>query len=130
MTEKWAYFFQHAEDTSEKDLIKLIGHDQIIERAYEELDRFTWNEQELLTYEQAEKYAKCYEASMLQKFDEGEKRGIEKGEKIGIEKGEKIAMLKVAKNMLKQGIDIQYIKNATGLSTEEINEILVTPFNS
>lgn len=47
MTEKWAYFFKHAEDTSENDLHKIIGHDQIIERAYSELNRFAWNEQEI-----------------------------------------------------------------------------------
>ena len=71
MVEKWCYFFKHADETSEQDLKKLIGHDQIIERAYEELDRFFWNPQELLTYDQAEKYEKAYHASLGQKYDEG-----------------------------------------------------------
>ena len=43
----------------------------IIEKAYEELNRFSWNEEELLTYDQAEKHENCYSASMEQKFDEG-----------------------------------------------------------
>ena len=47
---------------------------------------------------------------MAQKFDEGEK--------LGIEKGEKAALLKVAKNLLKQGLSIQNIKTITGLSED------------
>ena len=96
----------------------LIGHDRIIERAYQELNRFSWNEEELLTYEQAEKYEGAYQASLAQKFDEGEKMGIEKG----IEKGTQSTLLKVAKDMLKQGFSIEAIKAITGLSEKEIYE--------
>jgi predicted transposase/invertase (TIGR01784 family) len=143
IVEKWCYFFKHAEETSEKDVVKMIDQDHIIERAYEELDRFRWNAQELLTYEQAEKYEGAYLASMEQKFDEGkiagekvgiqkgkiegEKVGIQKGkiegEKVGIQKGEKQAMLKVAKNLLENGVDIQIITATTSLSEEEINSL-------
>ncbi len=91
IVDKWTYFFKNAEETSEEDLSKIIGHDPIIARAYKELSRFSWNEAELLTYSQAEKYEGAYQASLAQKFDEGEKKGIEKGlqegEKKGIEKG-------------------------------------------
>ena len=34
---------------------RLIGHDEVLDKAYDELDRVAWNEEELLTYEQAEK---------------------------------------------------------------------------
>jgi predicted transposase/invertase (TIGR01784 family) len=115
MVEKWSYFFKHAEETSEKDLKKLIGDDQIIERAYEELNRFSWNEAELLTYDQAEKYESSYYASLAQKFDEGEQ--------VGIEKGEKAASLKIAKNLLKLGLGYEQIQAGTGLSKEEIETI-------
>ena len=86
-TEMWAYFFKHAEETTEKELRKLVEKEQIIGRAYEELDRYSWNEEELLTYEQAEKYELTYRASMDQKFDEG------------VEKGEKLALYAIAKKM-------------------------------
>ena len=126
-TEMWAYFFKHAEETSPEDLQKLIDHEHIIARAYEELDRYTWNEEELLSYEQAEKYEATYIASMDQKFDEGkvegEKIGIEKGEKIGIEKGEKTALFRVARHLLKQGLPISDIEQATGLSEQEIDAL-------
>jgi predicted transposase/invertase (TIGR01784 family) len=81
--DKWMYFFKNAEETKEADLAKIIGDDPIIERAYSELNRFTWSEEELLTYEQAEKYEKDYLASLEYQFDEG----LEKGEQIGILKG-------------------------------------------
>jgi predicted transposase/invertase (TIGR01784 family) len=56
---------------------------------------------------------------MAQKFDEGK---IE-GEKIGLKKGEKTALLKVVKNMLKQGLEIQSIEKMTGLSKKEIESL-------
>ncbi len=111
MTDKWSYFFKHAEETAEKDLQKLIGQDPIIERAFDELNRFSWNDEELLTYDQAEKYEWARRASMAQKFDEG------------MAEGEKNALLMVAKNLLKQNLPIQVIQNATGLSHETIESL-------
>ncbi len=111
MTEKWAYFFKHAAETSEADLPKLIGPDPIIERAYDQLNQLTWSEQELLTYQQAEKYEKAYVASMDQKIEEGKLEG------------EKSTQLKIARNLLKQKIDIHTIRAATGLSENEIKSL-------
>ena len=135
MVEKWCFFFKHAEETSERDLKMMIGQDPIIERAYEELDRFSWNQQELLTYDQAEKYEKTYHASLGQKFDEGkaegeklglqkgEKLGLQKGEKLGIAKGQKLAIFQVAQNLLDKGFDLQTIQTVTGLSIKEIETL-------
>lgn len=123
MTDKWCYFFKNAEETSESDLHKLTGQDEIIERAYEELNRFSWNQEELLTYDQAEKYAGAYHASMAQKFDEGKAEGEASGIIKGKAEGEKKALLKVAKNLLKQGVGIQIITAVTGLSQKEIESL-------
>jgi len=72
ISDKWMYFFKNAEETTESDLEKLVGKDMIIERAYDELDRFHWNEEELLTYDQAEKYEGAYkdEKRELRKWQE------------------------------------------------------------
>jgi predicted transposase/invertase (TIGR01784 family) len=105
--DKWSYFFKHAAETSEKDLEKLVGQDDIIERAYEELNRFSWNQEELLTYDQSEKYEWDYQACMEQKLDEGVAQGV----------------AKVAKNLLAQGIDIPFIASVTGLSEQEITAL-------
>lgn len=127
MTDKWSYFFKHAEETSEKDLKKLVGQDEIIEKAYEELNRFSWNQQELLTYDQAEKHEWDYHSTMEQKYDEGIAKGIAKGKAEGLaegEKGKKDALQSIARALLARGISINEIKVMTGLSEEEINKKL------
>jgi predicted transposase/invertase (TIGR01784 family) len=50
LEEKWMYFFKNAAETSNKDLKTLVEHAPIIERAYDELDRFHWNEEEINNY--------------------------------------------------------------------------------
>lgn len=115
MIDKWSYFFKHAEETSEQDLQKLVGHDQIIERAFDELNRFSWNDEELLTYDQAEKYEGAYRASMAQKFDEGKAEGIAEGEMK--------AILMIAKSLIIQGHENDTICAATGLSKEKIDSL-------
>ena len=117
--EKWMYFFNHAEDTAEEDLEKIIGSDQIMERAYDELNRFSWNEEELLTYDQAEKYESTYIASMAQKYDEG----MEKGEQIGMEKGREKERMEMARAMLQQKASLEFIQTVTQLPIKTIQEL-------
>ncbi len=124
--EKWSYFFKHAEETSEKDLPKIIGCDLVLQRAYEELNRFSWNEAELLTYDQTEKYAGCYRASMLQKFDEGVVEGIKRGMAEGIERGKKETLIAMVQTMHRQKIDTASIAAVAGLSQEQVEEFLYT----
>ena len=52
MVEKWCYLFKYAKRTTKEDLEKIIGSDLVIERAYEALDQFSWDEKELIAYEQ------------------------------------------------------------------------------
>jgi len=51
IVEKWRYFFKYAPVTKETDLKNIVGQDEVIEEAYEELNRFNWSEIELYTYE-------------------------------------------------------------------------------
>jgi predicted transposase/invertase (TIGR01784 family) len=103
--EKWVYFLKHAETTSEADLEKMIGSDEIIERAYEELNRFSWNKKELLTYERAEKREWDNASAIGQKYDEGKRDG----------------KIEIAKAMLARGISIETIEGVTGLAPEDID---------
>jgi len=122
LLEKWCYFFKYADETSEADLRKLIGSDEVIERAYEELNQFNWTEAELLTYEQEIKRImdnraiedyKIKQAKIM--LEEAEARGIEKG----IEKGK----IETTVRMLKIGLDLKSIVDVTGLSMQEILKI-------
>ena len=109
--EKWCYFFKHADETSEADLRKLIGSDNVIERAYEELNQFNWTEEELFTYEQETKRIMDNRAAEDYKLEQAKSEG--KAE-------EKI---EIAKNLLSQNIDINTISTATGLPVEKINAL-------
>ena len=111
ITDKWMYFFNGTEETSPEDLAKIIGSDAIMERAYHELDRYYWNEDELLSYEQAEKYEGAYNASMRQKYDEGR------------EEGEYLKAIKTAKIMKTKGMQTTVITECTGLSEDEIEKL-------
>lgn len=68
MIERWAYFFKHVDVTNKADLAKIIGNETVIQRAYQELDRFSRNEEELASYEAIIKKQMDYEATMEQKY--------------------------------------------------------------
>ncbi|WP_342271340.1 Rpn family recombination-promoting nuclease/putative transposase [Candidatus Tisiphia endosymbiont of Parasteatoda lunata] len=130
--EKWCYFFKHADETSEEDLRKLIGSDEVIERAYEELNQFNWTEEELLTYEQETKRimdnkaseAYLIETAKAEGIQIGETRGIQIGETRGIQigkaEGKAEQNIAVAKKMLAKGSDPAFISTITGLDEDFI----------
>lgn len=135
IVEKWCYFFRYAAETNEEDLDKIVGSDVIIKRAYEEMNKFNWSEEELLAYEQMKKRIMDEIAAFAQKFDEGLRLGQEKGRQEGIlighekgkqegkEEGEKQAKIAVAKNLLKAGVSVDLIAESTGLPQAEIAQL-------
>ena len=116
--EKWCFFFKHAPETTSKELAQLVKDEPIIEKAYEALDSYAWNEQDLLRYEQETKSEMDAEAILTQSKLEGEKIGIEKGEKIGIEKGIEKNKIETVKKMKQAGIAPELIKKITGINTK------------
>jgi predicted transposase/invertase (TIGR01784 family) len=131
MVEKWAYFFKHASETSEKELDKITGSDIVIRKAYDVLNQYSWSEEELRTYEQEKKRELDAKAIMdyalnqskAQGIAEGITQGITRGIAQGNAEGEKKAQLKFAKNLLKKGYPLDEIMVLTGLSKEEIESI-------
>ncbi|WP_264706885.1 MULTISPECIES: Rpn family recombination-promoting nuclease/putative transposase [unclassified Wolbachia] len=143
IVEKWVYFFRYADETSEEELERIIGSDLIIERAYEELNRFNWSEKEFIAYEQEIKRIRDEQAVLAQKLDDAKHEGIqigeEKGKKEGIQighekgraegkeegiaEGEQQTKIAVAKNSLKAGVSIDVIAQITGLSHSEILQL-------
>ncbi|MCP4761323.1 MAG: DNA repair protein [archaeon] len=80
--------------------------------------------------EQSKKYAVYFieEEKLLKKgeekgFEKGKEEGKEEGLKEGIEKGEGKKALEMAKAMKQKGIDIQTIKEISGLSINEIENL-------
>ena len=64
-------------------------------------------------------------------FTKGEKSGFTKGEKSGFTKGETAGLAKgaaqkqqeIARNLMQLGLDLAQIRQATGLTAEEIEKL-------
>lgn len=115
IVEKWIYFFKYANETSEKELEKIIGSDLIIKKAYEELNRFNWSEKEFIAYEQEIKRIRDEKAVLAYKLDNAREEGIQIGEERG--------KIEIAKNLLKAGVSIDIVSKSTGLSVDEVTQL-------
>lgn len=102
--EAWIKFINNPID---KDIEKLEMNVHEIKEAKAELIRLSGDKKEVERYEQR-KFAKLDEISAIRN---AEKRGIEEG------------LIKVAKNALKNKIDIEIIIKMTGLTKEEIEKL-------
>ena len=125
-TDQWMYFFKHAPETHEDDLDRLTIY-PAMERAYGELNRFSWSPQELRTYDQIEKYENVYNAALEYQFDKGVEKGMEKGMEKGREKGrqegEQETLKKTALSMLAKGYTPSDIADITGLCEDMIADL-------
>src|SRR6266550_284225 len=129
--ERWCFFFRYAEDTTDEDLRKIAEKSPIIKLAYDELDKFYWNEKDLVAYEERvmdlQKEAAILEQRLDDARDKGKQEGRQEGILIGHEKGreegEKQAKIAVAKNLLKAGVSIDLIAESTGLPQAEIKQL-------
>ena len=111
IVEKWCYFFKYASNTSEEDLQRLIGSDLVIQQAYEALNQFNWNEQELIAYEQEIKRIRDNRAASDYQYDKGKSEG----------------KIEIAKTMLSKNYSISDISSITGLSADEIEKLHKEP---
>ena len=110
---------QYAEETTEEDLKEIAEKAPIIKLAYDELDKFRWNEKDLVAYEERIMDLRKEEAILEYRLDLAEEKGIQKG----IEKGKIEGKIEVAKAMLANNVDVNTIVKFTGLSISEIEEL-------
>ncbi|EEH12212.1 Rpn family recombination-promoting nuclease/putative transposase [Wolbachia endosymbiont of Muscidifurax uniraptor] len=119
IVERWCFFFKYAEETTEEDLKEIAEKAPIIKLAYDELDKFRWNEKDLVAYEERIMDLRKEEAILEYRLDLAEEKGIQKG----IEKGKIEEKIEVAKAMLANNVDVNTIVKFTGLSISEIEEL-------
>ncbi|NSM57053.1 Rpn family recombination-promoting nuclease/putative transposase [Wolbachia endosymbiont of Atemnus politus] len=122
-TERGCFFFKYAEETTEEDLKKIAAEAPIIKLAYDELDRFRWNEKDLIAYEERILSVQKEKAILEQRLDDAKLEGRLEGIQIGEEKGEMKAKIAVAKNLLKAGVSVDLIAESTDLSLDEIRKL-------
>ncbi|WP_353282130.1 Rpn family recombination-promoting nuclease/putative transposase [Wolbachia endosymbiont (group A) of Aleiodes leptofemur] len=121
--ERWCFFFRYAEDTTDEDLRKIAEKSPIIKLAYDELDKFHWNEKDLMAYEERIMNLQKEEAILEYRLDLAKDEGIQIGHEKGREEGEKEAKIAVAKNLPKAGVSIDIIAQTTGLTVDEVKDL-------
>ncbi|MDR2978780.1 MAG: Rpn family recombination-promoting nuclease/putative transposase [Rickettsiales bacterium] len=104
--ERWCSFLS----MQKKQQMKIAEESPIIKQAYDELDKFHWNEKDLTAYEERIMDLYKEEAILEQEFEEG----IEKGK------------IEVAKNLLKAGVSVNLVAESTGLTQAEILQLKQT----
>jgi len=119
MIEKWAYFFKYAEETEFVEWERFIATDQILAKAYSELDRAFWDATEMIAYEAFHKQEMDYEAQISAVLAKGEAKGRVEGEA----EGEVRANTQTACNLLAMGLSVQDISKATGLSAADVERL-------
>ena len=127
IVEKWCFFFKNANQTTEADSRTIANHDDVIERAYEELNQFNWTEEELLTYEREIKRVMDNQAvedykikQERYRLEQAEALGMKKGMEKGIEEGRIKRNIEISRIMILEGYDIEETIKIVGLSEEEI----------
>jgi len=126
--DEWVYFFKHGaiRDDFKSKGIKLAAKklDYLMmpegeRKAYE--DYLAYLGQELGILDSAKAEGK--EEGIKEGLKEGLVKGKEEGIKEGLVKGKEEKAVEIARNMMKLGLDIEIIRNATGLSIDEIEEL-------
>ena len=116
---EWCKFIKAPESVEEATMKE-------IKRAKEELDKISQDKKERRLAELREKAIMDEMAIRDSGYNEGKKDGIEEG----LKNGKKIRSIEIAKEMLKENIDLSLVSKITGLSIEEINRDLETNGNS
>ena len=90
-----------------------------IKKSVDEFDKIT-KDKELRRIAELREKAILDENSML---SYAERKGHKEGFEQGIEQGSKKEKNIMAKNMIKKGVEIEFIKEITGLTDKEIEEL-------
>jgi predicted transposase/invertase (TIGR01784 family) len=117
--EKWAYFFKHANETTEDELTALLGDDVVLKKAFDESTKYSMNEEEWNSYEAALKHERDARAIEEQKLMDAKSEGLAEGKTAG----EKSKAIEIALGMLKDKLPLSTIVKYTGLTEDEINAI-------
>ncbi|WP_265033884.1 Rpn family recombination-promoting nuclease/putative transposase [Wolbachia endosymbiont (group A) of Sicus ferrugineus] len=108
VVDRWLFFFKYADETTDEDLRKIAEKSPIIKLAYDELDKFHWNEKDLVAYEERIMDLRKEEAILEYRLD------------LAKEEGRKEREIEVAKAMLASNVDVNTIVKCTGLSMKEL----------
>lgn len=106
-----------------KEKLNVMSEDDRIKRLAELREKAILDEKEAAYTGYCEGLNKGLEDGRKKGLQEGKSEGRKEGRKEGIKEGIKEGVRTTARNMKKEGIDIETIMNVTSLSKEEIEEL-------
>ena len=110
--DKWIYFIKEAENL---EVIPENVDDEGLKAAYQDANRHSWSKEELVAYDYA---------AMRDQDERGKTElAVKRAEKRGEERGENKGKIEVAKKLKEMDMSNEDIRNATGLSDEEIENL-------
>jgi len=123
ITDKWVYFIKNAR---KMDMIpKEFENIEEFQEAFKIANQYNWNKDEMEVYD----YMILKEIDEVNALKTAEKKGEIKGEirgkKEGKMEGKKEREIEIAKNSLKQNLDIKTISLITGLTAKEIEDLKI-----
>lgn len=117
---RWLMFL---DNPNSMEVQKMVEEKEDIKEAMEKLEELSNDEHLRWLAELREKAIRDEKDRLKGATLRGMEKGIQEGEKAGQERGRKQRELEIAKNMLKEGLDLQLISKVTGLTIQEIQDI-------
>ena len=119
LREECACFLKRAEEKRQEGLARIVGSDQVIYRAYEALNRFSWTEIELNTYEQEEKRERDAQSILMNAKAESKAEGLVEGEA----RGKAETAYEIALKLVLRGTPIKDAAEIAELTSEQIEKL-------
>ena len=113
----WLFFLKGTDKTN-CEVLQM--NEPTIKKAMTTLKFLSQDSEARIRYEERQKYLHDEASAMEWARDNGLEKGLKKGLKKGQEQGERQKALEIAKNLLKEGLAMDLISKATGISEKEI----------
>ena len=125
---QWMMFL---DNPNSKEVYEIMDKNENIKEAKDELKQVSGNYELRRIAELKEKYIRDEAAALEFALEKGHKEGVERGLKQGVEQGIKQGIeqgstqerIRIAKNLLKQNIQLDIIIKTTGLTKETIEKL-------
>jgi predicted transposase/invertase (TIGR01784 family) len=106
---------------------EVLENNEAIKKAKDEYDKILADEHERSMLRLREKYMLDYNTLKIESYahgkEDGFQEGKQEGEAIGEQRGAQNKQVEIAKQMIKENLEIDLIERITGLTKEEINKL-------
>lgn len=113
----WVKYIMNSED------VDMDKADEEIKQAHKVLEEISKDENERYLAELREKYIIEINTMKSEGLAEGKAMGLAEGKAMGLAEGKKTKAIEIARLLLKDKNDIEYVMKITGLTKEEIEKL-------